>query len=301
MSLEVGTAGPLVDRAISTCLSDGGAQPLVAILEQAPAESGVAGRRLLARLTQPTAIGAIASREPLDESSLDYLMPSLTIEGYGTLLDVLAASRSRVTRRKLLERLAATPLDVAPLLASRLEDDRWYVQRNMLLLLARVGRVPDGFPLARWTAHADPRLRAEALRLQMSLPGQLELGLRAAFSDADPRVVRAGIAVVQQGCPPRVLPFLSGLARGERVPEDLRVLAVQALGNTQDRAALDALIGLVDGGRNFLGRQKLAAKNPVVLAALRALAGGWRTHPHVEPLIGLAAASTDDDVRGAVR
>jgi hypothetical protein len=82
MSLEVGTSGPLVDRAISTCLNDGGAQPLVAVLEKAPEQQGVAADRLRARLTQPMAIGAIASREPLDEASLDYLMPALSIEGY---------------------------------------------------------------------------------------------------------------------------------------------------------------------------------------------------------------------------
>jgi hypothetical protein len=301
MSLEVGTSGPLVDRAISSCLKDGGAKPLVSLLEQAPAESGVASQRLRSRLTQPMAIGAIASREPLDEASLDYLMPAVSLDGYGTLLDILASSRSRVTRRKLLDRLVVTQLDVVPLVASRLEDDRWYVQRNMLLLLGRVGRVPDGFPLARWTTHADARLRAEALRLQMSLAGQRELALRAAFSDADPRVVRVGLAVVQQGCPPRVLPFLTGLAQGVRVPDDLRLLAVQALGNSQDSHALDGLMALADGGRNFLGRQKLAPKSPVVLAALRALAAAWRKHPKVVPLLGLAAVSTDDDFREAVK
>ena len=78
MSLEVGTSGPLVDRAISTCLKEGGAQPLVALLEQAPPEGSVAAERVRARLTQPMAIGTIASREPLDEASLDYLMPSLS-------------------------------------------------------------------------------------------------------------------------------------------------------------------------------------------------------------------------------
>jgi hypothetical protein len=301
MSLEVGTSGPLVDRAITTCLNDGGAQPLVAVLEKAPEQNGVAADRLRARLTQPMAIGAIASKEPLDEASLDYLMPALSIEGYGTLLDVLASSRSRVTRRKLLERLAATPLDVVSLVAARLADDRWYVQRNMLVLLARMGRVPDGFPLARWTTHTDERLRSEALRLQMSLPGQREIALRAAFSDADPRVVRVGVGAVQQGCPLRVLPFLAGLAAGERVPEDLRLLAVQALGNTRDEAALDALFAVASGGKTLLGRQKLAPKSTVVLAALRALAASWRKHPKVEPLLGLAATSTDDDFREAVR
>ena len=301
MSLEVGTSGPLVERAISTCLAQGGAQPLVALLEKAPPESRAAAERVRARLVQPLAIGTLASREPLDESSLDYLMPSLSIEGYGTLLDVLASSRSRITRRKLLERLAATPLDAAPLVASRLEDDRWYVQRNMLLLLSRMGRVPDGFALSRWIGHADARLRAEALRLQMSLPGQREHALKAAFSDPDARVVRVGIGAVQQGCPPRVLPFLAGLARVEQVPEDLRLLAVQALANTRDSASMEALVAVVDGGRTLFGRPKLAAKTAVVMAALRALASGWRRHPHVEPFLGLAAAANDGELRDAVR
>ena len=164
-------------------------------------------------------------------------MPALSLDGYGTLLDVLASSRSRVTRRKLLDRLARTPLDVASLVVSRLADDRWYVQRNMLLLLARVGRVPSDFAIARWTTHVDPRIRSEALRLHMVLPGQREAALRAAFNDADPRVVRVGVAAVQQDCPPRVLGFLAGIAQGARVPEDLRLLAVQALGNSRERSA----------------------------------------------------------------
>jgi len=301
MSLEVGTSGPLVDRAIGTCLEGGGAHPLVALLEHAPHDSTVAADRLRARLTQPLAIGTIASREPLDEASLDYLMPVLSLDGYSTLLDVLASSRSRVTRRKLLDRLARTPLDVASLVVSRLADDRWYVQRNMLLLLARVGRVPPDFAIARWTTHVDPRIRSEALRLHMVLPGQREAALRAAFNDADPRVVRVGVAAVQQDCPPRVLGFLAGIAQGARVPEDLRLLAVQALGNSRERSAADALVAVSDGGRTVFGRQKVAGKTVVTLAALRALALSWRAHPRAAALLAAAAASTDDDIREAVR
>jgi hypothetical protein len=108
------------------------------------------------------------------------------------------------------------------------------------------------------------------------------------------------MALVQKGCPPRVLPFLAGLAQGDRVPEDLRLLAVQSLGNTAEPAALDALLALADGGRNMFGRQRLAAKSPVVLAALRAVASEWRKHPKAQALLGLAAVSTDDDFRNAV-
>ena len=262
----------------------------------------VAAERLRARLTQPLAIGTIASREPLDEPSLDFLMPSLSLRRLrhaARRAGLIARAASRAA--SCSNRLARTSLDVVALVASRLEDDRWYVQRNMLLLLGRMGRVPADFSMTRWTTHADPRIRSEALRLQMSLPGQRELALRTAFNDADARVVRVGVASVQHDCPPRVLGFVAGLAQGVRVPEDLRLLAVQALGSSRDSAALDALVAIADGGKSVFGRQKLAAKSIVMLAALRALAAGWRAHPRAEPLLAAASTSPDDDIRDAIR
>jgi hypothetical protein len=62
---------------------EGGRRPAA----RGAARAGAAGRQRwprarARRLTQPMAIGAIASAEPLDEASLDYLMPSLSIDGY---------------------------------------------------------------------------------------------------------------------------------------------------------------------------------------------------------------------------
>ena len=301
MSLEVGTWGPLVDRSISTCLKEGGAATLVAMLAQAPPESGMSADQLRTSLTQPLAIAAIASREPLDEATLDYLMPWLSTAGYAALLDVLGSSQSRVTRRKLLDRLSRTSLDVIGLVAGRLQDGRWYVQRNMLLLLARLGGVPDGFQVGPWAGHVDPRVRVEALRLQAELPGQRETALRTALRDADPRVVRVGVAAAQQECPPRVLPFLLEVVQGTRMAEDMRLLAVQALGRSRERAALDALLALVDGGKTMFGRRRLLAKSPMLVAALRVLSATWRTEPDAARLLALAAGSPDEDVRGAVK
>jgi hypothetical protein len=206
-----------------------------------------------------------------------------------------------VTRRKLLDRLSRTSLDVIGLVAGRLQDGRWYVQRNMLLLLARLGGVPDGFQVGPWAGHVDPRVRVEALRLQAELPGQREAALRTALRDADPRVVRVGVAAAQQECPPRVLPFLLEVVQGTRMPEDLRLLAVQALGRSRERAALDALLALVDGGKTMFGRRRLLAKSPMLVAALRVLSAAWRSEPDAAPLLALAAGSPDEDVRGAVK
>jgi hypothetical protein len=98
------------------------------------------------------------------QATLDYLMPWLSTAGYAVLLDVLGSSQSRVTRRKLLDRLSRTSLDVIGLVAGRLQDGRWYVQRNMLLLLARLGGVPDGFQVGPWAGHVDPRVRKKRLQ-----------------------------------------------------------------------------------------------------------------------------------------
>jgi len=85
------------------------------------------------------------------------------------------------------------------------------------------------------------------------------------------------------------------------VPDDLRLLAVQALGSSRERAALDALVAITDGGKSMFGRKKLAAKSVVMLAAMRALAAGWRAHPLAEPLLAAASMSPDDDIRDTIR
>jgi len=216
-------------------------------------------------------------------------------------MDLVFKALADPTRRKLLDRLSRTSLPVIDLVAGRLNDGRWYVQRNMLLLLSRLGGVPEGFQVAPWVGHADPRVRVEALRLQLELPGQREAALRTALRDADPRVVHVGVAAAQQECPLRVLPVLIELVQSARASEDLRLLAVQALGRSRERAALDVLMGFVDGGKNMFGRRRLLPKSPMLLASLRGLAATWRSHGHAEPLLALAAGSPDEDVRGAVK
>jgi hypothetical protein len=150
-----------------------------------------------------------------------------------------------------------------------------------------MGRVPDGFPLARWTARRS-RAAAEALRLQMALPGQRELALKAAFSDADPRVVRVGHRRGAARVPAARAAVSRGLAQGERVPEDLRLLAVQALGNTRTGGARRLDRARATAGADAVRAQKLAPRAGGAGGAARA---GRRVAQasEGEPLLGLAA------------
>jgi HEAT repeat protein len=215
------------------------------------------------------------------------------------LLDALIASNSRAARRKLLDRLTRTTLDVTPLLVARLPDERWYVQRNLLLLLERLRRVPADFPLTRWVQHADARVRYQALSLQLKLPRSREAAVRAALEDAEPSVIRLGLVAALAQCPPSLVPQLGRLAGNPNLTGELRVHAVRVLGASRDEQALPALLRLVDGGKSFFGGAKLAAPSPVVIAALRALADGWSTHRDAHRFLALARRSFVKELRNA--
>ena len=107
------------------------------------------------------------------------------------------------------------------------------------------------------------------------------------------------MTALQEECPDGLVPLVVDVARGGRAPNELRVLAVRALGRAQSPKALDALLQLTNGGRTFWGRPKLPPKRPEFLAALTALATGWATNSKALEVLARAAASDDPEVRNA--
>jgi hypothetical protein len=299
MSLEVGSSGPLVERAIDRAIDAGKFRSLCWLLSSPPAGSGTVADALRKKLTAPSTIATLVAREPLDDESLDAVLPAISIDGYQVLLDALMTTENRVTRRKLLDLLPLTRLDAAPLIVARLEDERWYVQRNLLLLLERLGRVPPGFSATRWTRHPDGRVRYQALALQLTLPEERESALRSALEDRDERVTRLGLRAYQRLPPRSVTPLVAYIAMHPRMTDELRIHAVRALGHAGDRAALDALVRLTDGGKSVLGKAKLAPPTPIVLAAIQVLADVWSTDPHASDTLALARGSSDPALRQA--
>jgi hypothetical protein len=299
MSLEVGQAGPLVDRALARAAHEGRFDAVLRLLASPPAESGVIADQLRARLAAPAAVAVLAAREPLDSDALDQLFPQISLDGYAALLDALEASPIRSTRRKLLDRLGRTVLDVGPLIAARLDDERWYVVRNMLVLLQRLKHPPPGFSPAPWTQHMDARVRLEAIQLQLTMPAENAQAVEAAIQDPDPRIMRLGLAAIQRKCPGPLTPPVAGIAVDGRMVEELRILAIRALGRSGDQTARDTLLHLVDGGRTLLGRPRLAAPTPICVAAVRSLSVGWRRDSVAMQVLTLARSSSHAELREA--
>ena len=295
-AMETGVLGFGAWRAVERLVEDNRIGTLVDVLD---ASSDVA-RPLWDRVTAPGVVRQLTAGDPPDFLTLDRLLPRLPMGAFEPLLDALATSESRTTRRGLLDRLTRAPRELGPVIVTRLAAAvPWYVTRNLLLILDGLPALPEGFSAAAFIAHADSRVRREAVKVSLKVPAERERALLGALRDPDPRTVRLALTAALDDCPPSALAIVTELARDAATLSELRVLAIKVLGRAGNTAALSALLELVDGGTSWLGRPKLATRSLELLAALMALAAGWRNDARAAALLALAATSNDPDIRNA--
>ncbi len=303
-AVEAGALGFAAWRAVEQLVAENHVGQLVEMLDASPEASQPPVRADIAplwtRVTAPDVLGQLAKSEPPDFVTIDRVLPRLSARAFEPLLDVLAASESRTTRRGLLDRLTRAPRELGVVISGRLAGDiPWYVARNLLLILDGLPGLPEGFSTAAFITHPDARVRREALKLALKIPAERELALLGALSDPDPRMVRVGLTAALEQCPLAAVQFVTRLAHDQSIASELRVLAIKVLGRAANPAALSALLQLVDGGKNWLGRSRLASRSLELVAALMALAAGWHHDRRVAAVLALAAASSDPDVRNA--
>src|SRR5437879_576449 len=168
-------------------------------------------------------------------------------------------------------------------------------------LLEELGPPPPGFSAAPYMQHADARVRWQAVKLQLKLPGGRDEALIAGLRDQDPRTLRLALslAVALQASPDAAVPLLVNRATDRALAGDLRALAVRCLGYTKATPALETLLRMTAGARTLFRREKLAGKSPELLVALAALATGWRDDPRARARLSIAASSTDGEIRHA--
>ncbi len=300
MALEIGTMGPRLHAAVDRVVAEGRLAQLLDALEAGVADTAAAAT-VRARIATAAAVQQIVARESIDFKLLERLVPLVGAAAAPPLLDALAAAESRGARRGLLAQLAKMGAEIAPLVIARLDDSRWYVTRNLLALLEELGPPPPGFSAAPYMQHADARVRWQAVKLQLKLPGGRDEALVAGLRDQDPRTLRLALslAVALQASPDAAVPLLVNRATDRTLAGDQRALAVRCLGYTKAPAALETLLQLTAGGRTLFGRERLAGKSPELLVALAALATGWRDDPRARARLSIAASSTDGEIRHA--
>ncbi|MEP6744994.1 MAG: hypothetical protein ABJB33_05815, partial [Gemmatimonadota bacterium] len=217
------------------------------------------------------------------------------------LLDAYAAAEQRAVRRKLHDRVSTIGAGIGPEVVKRLSDTPWYVQRNMLTLLASMPTWPDGFTPEPWARHEDPRVRREAYRLLFRLPDKRSAALTQALADPDEGIERMALAAATEGCPPVMAVRLEMLAGDPARSPEMRALALRAVGGLRRLETLPILLdaAIVKGG--FLRRARLHEKGPELLAALSVLAQFWTNDEDAAAALALAEKSEDPQVRTAGR
>lgn len=299
MALELNEIGPRLGEEVVRLRDSGRLGVVFHALDQAPA--GTAATAVRQMLCTIETLEGLLLHEPIDFVLVDRVVEPLGLEAAGPLLDALSGTDNRAVRRALLDRLVALPGDLGPLLIPRLKDERWYVRRNLLQLMGRLPRLPEGFSPTDYYADSDERVRRESVRLQLSTDAEVALGVANALADTDDQTVRRGLlaATERPEVLPAVLSQVINLAMDERADSGVRVSAIRALRSSDAPEVLTVLLRWTEGGRSIFRRQRLAPTTPELAAALAVMAERWRGDPRAQAVLERAAASSDPVVRAA--
>jgi hypothetical protein len=246
--LEQGVAGAMARGSLEVAAAAIEGMARLAADETAPAPARTAVQDRLDRLARAETLSALAAVLGTPGAAAGVAVRLVRLIGPGairSLLQVLVEEQVRVRRRRVFDLLAALGADVVPEATRWLSDPNWYVVRNMIALLRAVGDRSSLGTVGRLTAHADLRVRLEALRSLLELePASGHAKLLTAIADPDPRVATAAVELAGQHGGPGMLEPLLGLLGGwdvRRRRRGVRLAALQALGRVGRPEALPRL------------------------------------------------------------
>lgn len=300
LSLETGAVGPMVWLALrSLAESEEGIRRVVELLKTA--EPTLASKVITEQIATPGRLALLLREQPIDWGAADALVAQLGVNAARTLIDQLVIADTRATRRSIMDRLVQIGPEIRAAVLERITDERWYVVRNMVLLLREAGCFVEPVLGDSLATHADARVRREALLLRVERTGSRDRALSDALRDPDKQVVRTALHAAGSVLPGSGVLVLSRRLSEPTFPTELRPLALILVGRSSAPAALEALLRVVDGGRTLLGRTQLAPKSPDLIAALTGLARSWTGDARAREFLRLAARTNDPEIMAAIR
>ena len=228
-----------------------------------------------------------------DVARVKDLIARLGSAATGALLEALASEQDQSRRRRLFNLIVSLGSVIVPDATRMLKDGRWYVVRNVIALLRRVGDKNSLPEVRKCTGNPDLRVRFEAIKTLLAFdpkpPREL---LDQAILDPDPKLAEAAVVLVgQYGIQEAKDPLVSILLHWDLfgAQRSLRLKTLRALADLGDGAVLPRL------GRFF--RDGLLP--PVALEERRAAFRSLEAYP-VEsrrPLVERGLKSRDPLIR----
>ncbi len=205
-----------------------------------------AAERCLAGLREPQTLSGIvdvlgevkSSEIGLVHNLIELLGPTAIHQ----LLCVLGEESELSRRRHIFDLLISLGPAVVPASIGLLEDQRWYMIRNILSLLRQVGEGLTLEVLQKALAHEDSRVRIEAVKCMPELGTDMTPALvEQVLADEDPKVSEMAIGVFGSArISAAVQPLVDLLNKPDRMGRQrkLRLRALQALGEFGDAKIL---------------------------------------------------------------
>jgi hypothetical protein len=296
MALELGCMGPAVYAAANALLARKELARMVQLLETMPHTA--ASEALWSHVATPERLEAELQTTPMDHEAVAILVKRIGIAATNSLFDRLASADDRSTRSTVLKQLIALGPAVGNLAVARLVDAPWYVQRNILVLIGRLGQWPEGFTPMSYVGNPDARIRREAVKLLLESPEHTINGILLGLRDPDDGVATMAATTALESCPPAALPLLERITVDPVRSPDLRAITLRLLARTRAPEALRLLLALAMSRRLWFARG-LAPKSPLLLSALSALASHWKEDPLASEVLSLALQHSDPEIRAA--
>jgi hypothetical protein len=296
MALELDCVGPSVFAATEALLHRRELVRVAALLRGAPqTESTEAIWRFVAT---PARLDAELAISPPDGDAIAILVERLGLGAVNSLLDHLGRTDDRSTRAALMKQLLALGSRMGEVAAARLPTAPWYLQRNILVLIGRLGSWPKGFSPLSYAAHIDPRIRREGIKLLLESREHVAEGILIGLRDDDDGIVVLALNAALESCPRDAIPEVEALAMDLRRPPEIRVPTLRILARTRTPAALKVLLAQAQRRRTWF-RRRLAPKSPELLAALAGLASYWKDDPRAIEVLTRALRHSDPEIRAA--
>ncbi|HEV8453410.1 MAG TPA: hypothetical protein VGQ24_00885, partial [Gemmatimonadales bacterium] len=137
MALELGCIGPAVYAAANTLIAGKELARLAQLLETMPHTE--ASEALWGHVATAERLEAELAAIPMDHEAVAILVKRIGVQAANSLLDRLASADDRSTRATILKQLMTLGPQAGNLAVARLADAPWYVQRNILVLIGRLG------------------------------------------------------------------------------------------------------------------------------------------------------------------
>ncbi len=298
MSLETDTVGDTVWAALEEVVREGQAGAVVRMVEDAGVAEDIQ-EKFWERLATPANMRILLNNEPRDTDVVELLLKRMGMAAAEPMLETLEVADSRTMRRRLLTRLGQLGPAIGPMLVERLPTSPWFVQRNLLALLGSLPEIPGDFDASPYVDNDDARVRREALKLMLRIPGQRADAVLASLGDDDDVNIRMGLTAALEGCPPAAVPRLMVLLNDRRNSAEIRSMAVRVLGTIRTPATRDWLVAHALTKQGWFRRRRLVPKTPELLAVLGSLARSFRQDPNAQLVLQLASESNDQDIRRA--